>query len=151
MLSLNVSSLLGNFDHCTIHCTLDISTYKTKVFKRTAWDYKAPNINELNESMHSAPWDTSYALYDDVDDIPSFNNYLIKSICQEHILNKTVTIRTTDKPWMSNEVRYFFRRRDRFFKNFKRTKSMAGKLNLISHFVRLIVKKEMLLKDMNRK
>ena len=79
--------------------------------------------------MHSAPWDTSYALYDDVDDIPSFNNYLIKSICQEHILNKTVTIRTTDKPWMSNEVRYFFRRRDRFFKIFKRPQSIADKLN----------------------
>ena len=48
--------------------------------------------------MHNAPWDTSYALYDDVDDILSFNNSLIKSICQEHILHKTVTIRTTDKP-----------------------------------------------------
>ena len=80
-----VSSPLANLDHCTIHCILDISTYKTKAFKRTVWDYKATNINEINESMHNAPWDTSYALYDDVDDILSFNNSLIKSICQEHI------------------------------------------------------------------
>ena len=71
--------------------------------------------------MHSAPWDTFYALYDDVDDILSFSNSLIKSICQEHILHKTVTIRTTDKPWMSNEVRYFFADEIGFLRNSKKT------------------------------
>ena len=110
-----VSSPLANFDHCTIHCSFNISTYKTKAFKRTVWDYKATNINEINESLNSAPWDTAYALYDDIDEILSYNNSLIESTCQKHILHKTVTIRTNDKPWMSNEVRYFFRRRDRFF------------------------------------
>ena len=115
----DVSSSLANLDYCTIHCRLDISTYKTKAFKRTVWDYKATYINEINESMYSAPWDTSYALYDDIDDNISFNNSLIKSICLEHILHKTVTIRTTDKPWMSNEVCYFFRRRDSFLRNSK--------------------------------
>ena len=79
-----VSSPLANLDHCTIHYILDISTYKTKAFKCTVWDYKATNINETNESMHCAPWDTSYALYDDVGDILSFDNLVIKSICQEH-------------------------------------------------------------------
>ena len=71
-------------------------------------------INELNESLHSAPLDTAHALYDDIDEILSYNNSLVESICQEHILHKTVTIRTNDKPWMSNEVRFFFRRRDSF-------------------------------------
>ena len=109
---------LANLDHCTIHCSFNISTYETKAFKRTVWDYyKATNINEINESLNSAPWDTAYALYDDIDKILSYNNSLIESTCQEHILHKTVTIRTNDKPWMSNEVRYFFRRRDSFFKN----------------------------------
>ena len=75
--------------------------------------------------MHIAPWNTSYALYDDVEDILSFNNSLMKSICQEYILHKIVTLRTTDKPWMSNEVRYKF-----LFKKFKRTRSIADKLNL---------------------
>ena len=125
-----VSSPLPNLDYCTIHCSLNISTYKTKAFKRTVWDYKATNINEMNESLNSAPWDTAYALYDDIDEILSYNNNsLIESTCREFFLNKTVTIRTNDKPWMSNEVRYFFRRRDRFFKKFKRTQSTTDKLN----------------------
>ena len=76
-----VSSLLANLDHCTIHCSLNISTYKNKAFKRTVWDYKATNINEINESLNSAPWDTAYALYDDIDEILSYNNSLIESTC----------------------------------------------------------------------
>ena len=68
-----VSSPLGNFDHCTIYRILDISIYENKAFKRTVWDYKATNIDRINESMHSFPWDTSYALYDDVGGILSFN------------------------------------------------------------------------------
>ena len=110
-----VSSPIANLDHCTIHCSFNISTYKTKAFKRTIWDYKATDINEINEFLNSAPWDTAYALDDHIDKILSYNNSLIKSTCQEHIVHKTVTIWTNDKPWMSNEVRYFFRRRDRFF------------------------------------
>ena len=106
-----VSSPLANLDHCTITCSLNISTYKPKTFERTVWDYKATNINEINESLHSVSWDTAYALYVDIDEILSYNNFLIESICQEHILHKTVTFRTSDKPWMSNEVCYFFRRR----------------------------------------
>ena len=76
--------------------------------------------------MNSAPWDTAYALYDDIDEILSYNNSLIESTCQEHILHKTVTIWTNDKPWMSNEVRYFFRRRDRFLK--KKSKEHSPQL-----------------------
>ena len=79
--------------------------------------------------MNSAPWDTAYALYDDIDEILSYNNSLIESTCREHILHKTVTIRTNDKPLMSHEVRYFFRRRDRFFKKFKRKQTTTDKLN----------------------
>ena len=87
-----VSSPLANLDHCTHHCSLNISTYKTKAFKRTVWDYKASNINEINESLNSAPWDTAYVLYDDIDEILIYNNSLIESTCQEHILHKTVTV-----------------------------------------------------------
>ena len=65
----------------TIHCSLNISTYKPKELKRIVWDYKATNINEINESLHSAPSDMAYALYDDIDEILSYNNSLIESIC----------------------------------------------------------------------
>ena len=57
----------------------------------------------------------AYALYDGIDEILSYNNSLIESIYQEHILHKTVTIWTNDKPWISYEVRYFFSQTRLFF------------------------------------
>ena len=54
-----VSSPLVNLDHCTIHCSFNISTYKPKTFEHTVWGYKATNINEINESLHSVSWDTA--------------------------------------------------------------------------------------------
>ena len=140
-----VSSPHAKLDHCTIHCSLNISTYKPKAFKRTDRDYRATNINEINESLYSAPWDTAYALYDEIDEILSYNNSLILSICQEHILHKTSTIGTHDKPWMSNEVRYFFRRRDSFIKK-KQHSLQPTSLTLILCAVRQTLQKEMLLR-----
>jgi hypothetical protein len=40
---------------------------------------------------------------------------LLSSILREHIINKVVTIRSKDKPWMSNEVRRALRFKDRAF------------------------------------
>ena len=52
----------------TIHCSLNISAYKPKALKRSVWNNKATNINEINESLHSAPLDTAFA-FDDIDEI----------------------------------------------------------------------------------
>ena len=94
----------------------------------------------------------AYALYDDIDEILIYNNSLIESICQEHILHKTVTIRTNDKPWMSNEVRYFFFADETvfFLKKIKEHSPQLTSLTFILRVVRQTMQKEMLLKDINR-
>ena len=76
--------------------------------------------------MHSAPWDAALALYYDIDEILSYNNSLIESICQEHI--KPLLFRqmiSMDVEWGA----LLFRRRDRIFKKFKRTEPATDKLN----------------------
>ncbi|MEW8091294.1 MAG: endonuclease/exonuclease/phosphatase family protein, partial [Candidatus Thiodiazotropha endolucinida] len=128
VLNSGVSPPLANLDHCTIYCTLNIDTYRSKSYKRTVWDYKTANIQGLNDALERAPFDLPYTLYENINDIVEFNNSLILSACKEYIINKTVTVRTKDKPWMCNEVRYFFRRRDRCFKRYKRTLSAQDKL-----------------------
>jgi hypothetical protein len=47
-----------------------------------------------------------------------FNQFA--SILREHIINKVVTIRSKDKPWMSNEVRRALRFKDRAFSRYKK-------------------------------
>ena len=106
VLNSGVSPPLANLDHCTIYCTLNIDTYRSKSYKRTVWDYKTANIQGLNEALERAPFDLPYMLYENINDIVEFYNSLILSACKEHIINKTVTVRTKDKPWMCNEVKY---------------------------------------------
>ena len=126
ILSSGASPPIANLDHCTVHCELNVQTYRPESYKRTVWDYKTANINALNEAMDSAPWNIPYTLYDD---IINFTNLIILATCKEHIRCKNITIRTKDKPWMCNEVRFFLRKRDHCFKRFKRTLSTQDKFN----------------------
>ena len=54
--------------------------------------------------MENAPWDLPYILYENLNEIVEFSSSIITSVCAENIRNKSVTIRTKDKPWMCNEV-----------------------------------------------
>ena len=69
-----------------------------------------------------------YTLYDNLDDVGSFNKSIILSTCKGHIISKNVTIHTEDKPWMCNKVRLFLRKLDRCFKRYKRHLSSQDKL-----------------------
>ena len=122
-LTSGVSPPLANLDHCTIYGTLDIKLHRSKAFKRTVWDFKSADKEKLNEAMENAPWNLSYILYEDLNEIVELSSSIITSVCAENIRNKSVTIRTKDKPWMCNEVRYILRKRDRCFRKYKRTLS----------------------------
>ena len=126
-LTSGVSPPLANLDHCTIYGTLDIKLHRSKAFKRTVWDFKSTDKEKLNEAMENAPWDLPYILYEDLNEIVEFSSSIITSVCAENIRNKSVTIRTKDKPWMCNEVRYLLRKRDRCFRKYKRTLSEQDK------------------------
>ena len=69
------------------------------------WDYKTVDFTELNNSLFTAPISTAFLVFDDIDDIIQYTYDLLFSILREYIINKIVTIRPKDKPWMCNEVR----------------------------------------------
>ena len=100
VLNSGVSPSPANLDHCTIYCTLNIDTYRSKLYKRTVWDYKTANIQSLNDALEKAPFDLPYTLYENINGIVEFNNSLILSACKEYTINKTVTVRTMGTPWM---------------------------------------------------
>jgi hypothetical protein len=119
---VGVASPLANLDHCTIFCKLIFTFTKLQAYTRQTWDYKSADFNSLNESLNTAPWNTAFTIFDDIDDIQAYWETLFLETCKTHIPNKTVTIRPRDKPWMSNEVRLLIRKRDRLHKQFRRTK-----------------------------
>jgi hypothetical protein len=82
----------------------------------------------MNTALSSAPFDSAYDIFDDVEDIVCYTNELILTTCAEFVPNKIVTVRPKDKLWMSNEVRRAIRKRDRCFKKFPRTRRDEDKL-----------------------
>ena len=65
VLNSGVSPPLANLDHCTIYCT----SYRSKSYKRTVWDYKTANIQALNDALERAPFDLPYTLYENINDV----------------------------------------------------------------------------------
>lgn len=128
MKKLRVKPPLLNLDHCSVFCQLNFKVSKPHAFKRRVWDYKATDFNSLNVALSNAPFDTAYEIFNDIDDIVGYTNDLIISTCSEFIPNKIVTIRSKDKPWMSNEVRRAIRNRDRCFRKYQRTRREEDKL-----------------------
>jgi hypothetical protein len=121
---------LLNLDHCTVFCHINVNVNKPRAFTRRVWDYKATDFVSLNDALGNAPFDSAYELFDNVDDMVNYINGLIASVNSDVILNKLVTIRQKDKPWMSNEVRRTIRNRDRCFKKNSK-KQGAARINFI--------------------
>ena len=126
-----VTSPLSNLDHCTIFCKLNIKSYKQYAYYCEVWDYKTADFTELNNSLSTAPFSTAFLVFDDTDDIIQYTYDLLFSTLREHIINKVVTIRPKDKPWMSNEVRRALRFRDRAFSRYKKVPTDENKLRFI--------------------
>jgi hypothetical protein len=82
----------------------------------------------MNKALSSAPFDSAYDIFDDVEDIVCYTNELILTTCAEFVPNKIGTVRPKDKPWMSNEVQRAIRKRDRCFKKIQRTRRDEDKL-----------------------
>lgn len=82
---------LLNRDHCSVFCQLNFKVSKPHAFKRRVWDYKATDFNSLNVALSNAPFDTAYAIFNDIEDIVGYTNDLIISTCSEFIPNKIVT------------------------------------------------------------
>ena len=61
--------------------------------------------------MSQAPFDISYTLFDDIDDVVHYWFTLLNSVISDFIPHKTVTIRSKDKPWVTSELRYLMRKR----------------------------------------
>ena len=112
---------LSNLDHSCSYCKLKIRYLKETMYQRNIWDYKNADFDGLNEHLRNAPWDVGLDTFDDIDDSVGYFTTLLITTAKDYIPNKTVLIRPKDKPWVTNNIRKLFRKRDRCFKKFKRT------------------------------
>ncbi len=87
-------------------------TDKPESIKRTVWHYDRANFADLNNEFLTAPWNTAFMLYDNIDDILEFYE-LLKMGMESHIPKRNINKRKKDKPWMTGYIRHLLLLRNR--------------------------------------
>ena len=49
-------------------------------------------------------------------------------LCKTHIPNRIIKVRPNDKPWITHEVKYSIKQRNRLFKRFKNTRLLEHEI-----------------------
>ena len=107
--------------HCPVFGILNFSKPKRKSFTRRIWRYDQGNYNLLRENVASTDWNVLKN-----DDINTYAKGLIDKLlhlAEDSIPNKVITIRPTDPPWITTQIKRLIRKRKRAYRNAKRTQN----------------------------
>ena len=86
---------------------------------KTIWDYDRLDVDGLIGRLMDADWE---AILDrDIDSATEQFTSAISTAAKETIPTKILRTKRKDKPWMTNELKRNIRKRDRLFKQAKRT------------------------------
>ena len=123
VLNSGVLSPISTSDHSVVFCSFLMTHFKDRPFKRSVWDYKRANFDDLNNTLNNAPWDTGLAVFDSINDSVSYWSDLFLDTCKQFIPFREVTIRPKDKPWITCEIKRLIKKRNRAWNSYKRLTS----------------------------
>ena len=96
-------------------------------YTRRLWEYKKANIGLIRSSLASIPWQNIFNNMSPDQMTETFNSKVL-DIMTSLIPNKLVTIRDSDAPWVTPEVKTALRKNKRVFKKWvARGKSLEGR------------------------
>jgi hypothetical protein len=111
--------------HQIVGAEFSIQYKRDKIYSREIWSYKHADFEGLVADLQNTPWHVGFDLFEDIDEIADYWQKSFMEACRIKIPNKIIQVRPKDKPWMTNEVKMYIRRRNRMFKRFKRTKVLV--------------------------
>ncbi len=112
---------IANSDHIPISFQINAKIPKSKNFTRHVWNFKRGDFDKLNRKLSEYHWDTIFTLQD-LDEIVEMWTDIFLKLARECIPYMEVTIRPSDLPYLTTELRSKIRKRDRLFKQWTRTK-----------------------------
>ena len=120
-LSVHDSGVLpcfSNIDHLPIFVSLNINSPSISRQTKQLWDYRLMDPDKLIRLLMDTDWDS--LLDCDLDDaVDNFTDALMNA-AKASIPLRTVTMKSSDKPWFTSELRREIRKRDRLFHTAKK-------------------------------
>ena len=105
----------SNCDHSVIFAQMNIR-FKCQSYKREVWNFSNVDVSALNKEILETDWNPLLNNVYDIDHVYDVWISQFRDIVKKYIPLKLVTIRPTDKPWISGEVRRAIRKRDRLLR-----------------------------------
>ena len=105
--------------HCPIFGIFKFSKPKRQSCQRFIWRYDQGDYNLLRQNVASFNWNTLQ--HQDINVYATALVDKILDLSKQCILNKVVTIRPADPPWMNSSIRKHIRKRKRAYRRAKRT------------------------------
>ena len=118
--NVHVDPPVSTNDHCTIGMDLLFRMEKAKPYQRLMWDFKNADFDKFRTQLSNGDLTVLIEVNDVNEACQKFTEKLL-STAKGCIPNKVVTVRPSDKPWFSNELRRLLRKKNRAHKNAKRT------------------------------
>jgi hypothetical protein len=109
---------IGKSDHCVIIWEpRKIKRLEKKTTKVEFLDCKPHNKLRLLKAINQVNWEHLVQLNLSLDDLTNVFFATLKSIVEATIPLKSVTMKTTDRPWISPYIKYLINKRNRYWHN----------------------------------
>ena len=116
---VQVSPPVSTNDHCTIGIHLHFKIIKEPAYQRTVWLYKNTDFKEFKNALNAQDFSHCFDS-DDVDSCSRKWTETFLNVARAHVPNKLVTIRPSDSPWYTSELRTLKRKMLRSFHKYKK-------------------------------
>ena len=106
-------------DHAACTANFEIPFNFSKCYKRDVWIYKRADFDRFNKLISNTNWAVLLSTCGSLDQACELFTKMYLEFAKGTIPTKSVTIRPSDKPWMTSELRHTLR--ERLHKTYKRS------------------------------
>ena len=111
--------------HQIIYCKVNFGILPPPPFDRKIWHFNRANLAAIKKSMTNFPWFEQLNLNMDINwQVKTFTEIFL-NIMSNYIPNETKRFVPRDPPWITKPIKTMLNRKNRLFKNYKKT-SLQG-------------------------
>ena len=108
--------------HCPVFFVLNFNKNTSPIFHRHIWLFDRGDYDSFSQSIQETNW--SMLKNDDINIYAKNVTEKISTLATQHIPNKTIKVRKSDPPWLTNEIKIMIRKRKRLYNKYKITKNI---------------------------
>lgn len=109
--------------HCPIYCVLHFNKYVSPTYTRQIWLYDRGDFQSLSRELEETDWNSLHN--NDIDIYATNITDKILRSASKHIPNKSIHVRSSDPPWLTNSIIRLMRKRKRLYDKFKKSRNIT--------------------------